>query len=410
MKIKKILGIEVLDSRGCPTVCAKVFLENGVVGSAMVPSGASRGEGEALELRDGDKKRYNGKGVLKALENIEKPLAKALVGMDVRAQKEIDHAMIALDGTPNKSKFGANAILGISLAVARASAIAQQKELYEVLGGGRTLPLPMMNVINGGAHADNTIDIQEFMIRPIGASCYQDAIRMGAEIFHVLKGLLSRDGYATSVGDEGGFAPNLKSNEAAIEFLLKAIEKAHYRPGQDVTIALDCAANFFFENGGYLISKKAGSRAMRSVEEQIEYYKNLVAKYPIDSIEDPLEETDFKSLSLLTKAIGDKVQIVGDDIFVTNPKLLKKGIEAGAANAILIKLNQIGTLTETLETIALAKANHYNTVISHRSGETEDTFIADLAVATDAHQIKTGSLSRSERTAKYNRLIEIASH
>ncbi len=410
-QIRKIKGIEVLDSRGTPTVSVICELENGVTGVAMVPSGASTGSNEAIELRDQDVDRYFGKGVLKAISNIDDIILPELIGKDPIDQADIDLSLIELDGTPNKSYLGANAILGVSLAVARAAANLQNIPLYKhiqhQMGSVLSFPMPMMNIINGGAHADNTIVFQEFMIRPIGFSSMHERIRVGAEVFHQLKKILSESSLSTSVGDEGGFAPNLKSNEEALELILRAIEKAGYMPLEDVSIALDCASNFYFEDGFYHMGKKIGSNKKIHTEEYIEYLERLVDAYPIDSIEDGLEETDFAGWAILTERLGDKIQIVGDDIFVTNPIFLQKGIENGVANSILIKLNQIGTLTETIKTIKMAKRNFYQTIISHRSGETEDSFIADLAVGTNAGQIKTGSLSRSDRVSKYNRLLFI---
>jgi enolase len=410
-KIKKIKGIEILDSRGTPTVSVICELENGIISQSMVPSGASTGSNEALELRDQDKDRYFGKGVLKAISNINEIIAPELIGKNPLDQNEIDMLMIELDGTKNKTYLGANAILGVSLAVAKAAAglqnIALYKHIQDLSGGVLSFPVPMMNIINGGAHSDNTIDFQEFMIRPIGFTTMHERIRAGAEIFHELKKILSSSSLSTSVGDEGGFAPNLKSNEEALELILRAIEKARYRPLEDVSIAIDCASNFYFEDGFYHMGKKLGSNKKIHTEEYINYLEYLVDTYPIDTIEDGLEESDFAGWAILTERLGDKIQIVGDDIFVTNPVFLQKGIENGVANSILIKLNQIGTLTETLKTIKMAKRNFYQTVISHRSGETEDSFIADLAVGTNAGQIKTGSLSRSDRVSKYNRLLFI---
>jgi enolase len=408
-RIKGIRGIEVLDSRGNPTIEVIVEVSSGEVARAMVPSGASTGEHEALELRDKEK-RFFGKGVRKAIEHVEGPLAKAVVGHDVTDQEGIDRRMIALDGTPNKSKYGANAILGVSLAVARGAALVKKVPLYRSLchGSKKTLPCPMMNIINGGAHADNTLDFQEFMIRPVGASSFGEGIRWGVEIFHTLKEQLKKGGHVTSVGDEGGFAPRLRTNEEACEIILQAIEKVGLHPGRDVTLALDCAASEFFDAKREMYIEKKGTQKERSSEEQVDYLIELSRAYPIDSIEDPLDQNDWEGWKLLTEKLK-KVQIVGDDLFVTNSRFLQRGIDEQVANAILIKLNQIGTVTETLETIALAKKHNYATIISHRSGETEDTFIADLAVATDAGQIKTGSLCRSERVAKYNRLLEIAS-
>ncbi len=408
-RIKDIQGIEILDSRGTPTIAVVVHLENGIQGMAMVPSGASTGMHEAIELRDGDLKRYFGKGVLKAIANVEDIILPALINKDPCNQRDIDKIMIDLDGTPNKAKLGANAILGVSMAIARAAANLKNIPLYlyiqELSKGILSFPMPMMNIINGGAHADNTIDFQEFMIRPIGFSSMQDRIRVASEVFHTLKKLLSQKGLSTSVGDEGGFAPHLSSNETALEFLVHAIEKAGYRPGEDVSIAIDCAASFFYEEGFYLTSKKLGSQEKKSTTEYIDYLASLCTKFPIDSIEDGLDENDWDGWELLSKRLGNEIQIVGDDIFVTNPLFLQKGIDLKIANAILIKPNQIGTLTETLDTIKMAKANNYKTIISHRSGETEDTFIADFAIGTNAGQIKTGSLSRSDRTSKYNRLL-----
>ena len=413
VKIKKIHAREILDSRGNPTVEVEVHTDSDVIGRAAVPSGASTGINEALEMRDKDPNRYGGKGVKKAIHNVIGPLSHLLEGQTVFEQARIDHAMIEEDGTENKSSFGANAILGVSLAVARAGALAQKKPLYRYIGGSHTnylLPKPSMNIINGGEHADNSLDFQEFMIRPLGAPTFAEALRWGAETFHALKKLLQKEGHTTSVGDEGGFAPNLKSNEEAISFILKAIEKAGYQPGKDITLAMDCAASEFYEEGMYIEKKKKASRQdykKRSAEEQVSYLEELCSQYPIDSIEDGLDENDWSGWKLLTTRLGSKIQLVGDDLFVTNSKFLQKGIDEKIANAILIKVNQIGTLTETLETIELAKKHEYKNVISHRSGETEDTFIADLSVATRAGQIKTGSLSRSDRISKYNRLLVI---
>jgi enolase len=413
-RITSIHALEILDSRGNPTLQVSVTTEKGGYGKAAVPSGASTGEHEAVELRDQDPKRYGGKGVLKAVANVNGPIAHALIGKDPFNQKEIDHQMIALDGTPNKSHLGANAILGVSLAVAKAAAASSHLPLYRYLAGNRpiSLPVPMMNILNGGAHADNFLDFQEFMIRPIGASHFREAVRMGAEIFHTLKKLLSHAGHVTSVGDEGGFAPRLKSNEEALDFIMQAIEKAGYRPKADVTIALDCAASEFYDPSSHTyleMKKKRASQpfAQRTAQEQIAYLQELTHLYPIDSIEDGLDQNDWKGWKLLTKQLGKKIQIVGDDLLVTNPLFLQRAIKENSANAILIKPNQIGTLTETLHTIALAKEHNYGTILSHRSGETEDTTIADIAVATSAGQIKTGSLSRTDRIAKYNRLLEI---
>lgn len=411
--IKYIDALEILDSRGNPTLQVSVTTDTGSTGIASVPSGASTGENEAVELRDKDKNRYFGKGVTKAVANVMGPLSALLIGKDIFDQIRIDQAMIEADGTPNKSKFGANSILGISVAAAKAAAFEVDMPLYRYIGGlhAHVLPCPMMNIINGGAHADNMLDFQEFMIRPIGAPTFKEALRWGAEIFHTLKALLQEGGHSTSVGDEGGFAPNLPSNEAALDFILKSIEKAGFKTSQ-VSIALDCAASGFYDKaeGRYveLKKKKKGQPYnSRTSEEQVLYLSSLCDKYPIDSIEDGLDENDWAGWKILTERLNKKVQIVGDDLFVTNTKFLKKGISQGVANAILIKLNQIGTLTETLDTIELAKQNGYATIISHRSGETSDTTIADLAVATNSGQIKTGSLSRSDRISKYNRLLAI---
>lgn len=409
-KVNDLQVLEILDSRGNPTLQVFLKTSSGKVVCASVPSGASTGINEALELRDKDPRRYLGKGVKSAIQNILGPLREVLIGESIFDQKKLDYAMIKLDGTENKSKYGANAILGLSLAIARAGAEESNLELFEYLGKQKAalLPTPMMNVINGGAHADNTVEFQEFMIRPVGAPSFSEAIRWSAEVFHHLKIILKNNNLTTSVGDEGGFAPNLKSNEEAIEFILKAIEAAGYRVGEDFSIALDCAATEFYDSKKkvYIEKKNLHSKVALSSEEQISVLKNLVSKYSIDSIEDGLDEGDWEGWASLTKQLS-KIQIVGDDLFVTNPKFLKRGIEHKTANAILIKLNQIGTLTETLETIELAKKHGYKTVISHRSGETEDAFIADLAVATSSGQIKTGSLSRSDRVAKYNRLLRI---
>lgn len=412
--IRTIKAIQILDSRGSPTLQVTMTTDRDLVVVASVPSGASTGEHEAVELRDGDSSRYFGKGVEHAVANVNGPIAKILIGEHVFDQARLDKMMIDADGTDNKSHFGANAILGASLALARAGASTAKLPLYRYIGGINTtiLPCPMMNIINGGAHADNSLDFQEFMIRPVGAPTFREAVRWGAEIFHTLKGLLKAEGHVTSVGDEGGFAPNLKSNEEAIEWILMAIEKAGYKPGVDVSLALDCAASEFYDKAaGKYIEKKKKLRKQsfveRSAAEQVDYLQALSKKYPIDSIEDGLDENDWAGWKLLTDRLGKQVQIVGDDIFVTNPKFLQKGIEQGIGNAILVKVNQIGTLTETMNTIHLAHTNGYAAVISHRSGETEDTFIADIAVATNAGQIKTGSLSRTDRIAKYNRLLNI---
>ncbi len=413
-KIQSIHAIEILDSRGNPTLEVILRADDGSVGKAAVPSGASTGEHEAVELRDADPKRYSGKGVQKAVANVNGPLSQLLIGKDLFDQKAIDELMIQADGTPNKARFGANAILGVSLAAVKAAAASKKQPLYLYLGGNAAtlLPTPMMNILNGGAHADNLLDFQEFMIRPIGAPTFREAIRWGAEVFHTLKKLLKADGYSSSVGDEGGFAPRLESNEAALDLIVHAIEKAGFKPGSDLTIALDPAASEFYESTAktYIEKKKKEAKesfATRTSDEQIAYLKNLSSEYPIDSIEDGLDQNDWEGWQKFTAQMTSKLQIVGDDLFVTNAKFLQKGIDQKAANAILIKVNQIGTLTETLQTIELAKKNGYATVFSHRSGETEDTTIADLCVATSAGQIKTGSLSRSDRVAKYNRLLEI---
>ncbi|MCH4183349.1 MAG: phosphopyruvate hydratase [Prevotella sp.] len=419
MKIQKIHAREILDSRGNPTVEVELTLENGVMGRASVPSGASTGENEALELRDGEKNRFGGKGVQKAVNNVNKTIAPALIGDDVLNQRALDMKMLALDGTPTKSKLGANAILGVSLAAAHTAAKALNIPLYRYIGGCNTyvMPVPMMNIINGGAHSDAPIAFQEFMIRPVGAPSEKEAIRMGSETFHALQKLLKKRGLSTAVGDEGGFAPALNGIEDALQCIVDAIKAAGYRPGKDITIAIDCAASEFSvkENGKYYYDYKQLSNGMPkdpngkklSDEEQIEYVDQLISKYPIDSVEDGLDENDWEGWTKMTKALGEKVQLVGDDLFVTNTKFLEKGIKQGAANAILIKVNQIGTLTETLEAIEMAHRHNYNTVTSHRSGETEDTTIADIAVATNSGQIKTGSMSRTDRMAKYNQLIRI---
>lgn len=404
-EIMDVKAREVLDSRGNPTVEVEVYLEDGTVASAIVPSGASTGKFEALELRDKDE-RYLGKGVLKAVKNVNEIIAPKIMGMNAYDQVAIDSVLIDLDGTENKSKLGANAILGVSMAVARAAAESLYLPLYRYLGGpnAKVLPVPFMNVINGGKHADNNLDIQEFMIVPAGFSKFSEALRCGAEVFHTLKKILHDAGHVTSVGDEGGFAPNLSSNEEAIKVLIEAIQKAGYEPGKDVFIALDCAASSFYDSDKkkYLID---GTE--KSSDELLEYYRKLVDEYPIISIEDPFDEEDWDAFAKLTDQIGERVQIVGDDIYVTNIKRLQKGVQMGTTNSILIKLNQIGTVTETLDVIEFAKENHMTCIVSHRSGETEDTFIADLAVATNSGMIKTGSLSRSERIAKYNRLLRI---
>ncbi len=419
MKIKKIVGREILDSRGNPTVEVDVILENDVLGRAAVPSGASTGENEALELRDGDKNRYLGKGTLKAVANINDVIAPALIGKNVFEQRAIDQLMLDLDGTPTKSKLGANAILGVSLAVAQAAAKALNIPLYRYIGGSNayTLPVPMMNIINGGAHSDAPIAFQEFMIRPVGAPSIREAVRMGAEVFHNLAKLLKKRGLSTAVGDEGGFAPALDGVEDALDSICQAIRDAGYEPGKDVKIAMDCASSEFavVENGKYFYDYKQLKNGKQkdpngkklSAEEQIDYLEQLITKYPIDSIEDGLDENDWENWVKLTERIGDRCQLVGDDLFVTNVKFLEKGIAMGAANSILIKVNQIGSLSETLDAIEMAHRHGYTTVTSHRSGETEDTTIADIAVATNSGQIKTGSLSRTERMAKYNQLIRI---
>ncbi len=405
--IEKILAREILDSRGNPTVEAEVELASGARGRAAVPSGASTGEHEAVELRDGDKKRYLGKGVKKAVDNVNKVIAKALLGQDALHQAEVDRTMLALDGTSTKKKLGANAILAVSLATARAAADHLDLPLYQYLGGvgGRTLPVPMMNIINGGAHADNNVDFQEFMVMPVGATSFGEALRWGAEVFHTLKAVLKKRGYSTAVGDEGGFAPSLKSNEEAVECILEAVAQAGFKTGSQIAIALDPAASEFYRNGKYVFHKSDNSE--KSSEQMVEYWANWARQYPIVSIEDGMAENDWTGWKLLTDSIGATCQLVGDDLFVTNTEFLKKGIATGTANAILIKVNQIGSLTETLEAIEMARSNRYTAVASHRSGETEDTFIADLAVATNCGQIKTGSLSRTDRIAKYNQLLRI---
>ncbi|MFP6794145.1 MAG: phosphopyruvate hydratase [Pseudomonadales bacterium] len=413
MEIIDIRAREILDSRGNPTVEAEVEVEGGFTGSAGVPSGASTGSREALELRDKDPSRYLGKGVLKAVENINTRLREMLIGREVQAQADIDQMMIDMDGTENKGNLGANAMLAVSLATAAAAAKARGLQLYEYLAeldgspGRYSMPVPMMNILNGGEHADNNVDIQEFMVQPVGAATFTEALRCGAEIFHTLKAVLSSNGLSTAVGDEGGFAPNLPSNEAALQMIMEAIDKAGYRAGEDVFLALDCAASEFYKDGGYVLS---GEDKQFNSEGFSDYLADLVDRYPILSIEDGLDESDWDGWAYLTKILGDRIQLVGDDLFVTNPAILKKGIDEGVANSILIKVNQIGTLSETLEAIKLARAAGYTTVISHRSGETEDTTIADLAVATAAGQIKTGSLCRSDRVAKYNRLLRIEDH
>jgi len=406
-KIAAVRALEILDSRGNPTVRVQVTLEDGVVASASVPSGASTGENEALELRDGDKKRYGGKGVLRAVANVNQTIAPKLLGMDPARQPEIDRLMIEMDGTPNKGKLGANAILGVSMAVARAAAMSAGLPLYAYLGGPRAvrLPVPMMNILNGGKHADNSVDFQEFMVMPIGAPSFAEALRYGAETFHALKGILKKKGYATRVGDEGGFAPNLKSNDEACEVILEAIGKAGYAPGRDIAIALDPAASSFFEDGVYNLAKSGQGK--KASAEMTALYKTWVEKYPIVSIEDGLAETDWAGFREHTAALGSRVQIVGDDIYVTNTRFIARGIQEQTTNAVLIKLNQIGTVSETIEAIEMCRKAGWGYVISHRSGETEDDFLADFAVAMGGGQIKTGSACRSERIAKYNRLLEI---
>jgi enolase len=405
--IQEIAAREILDSRGNPTVEVDVMLESGVAGRAAVPSGASTGGHEALELRDGDAARYLGKGVRKAVENVDEIIAPALRGMDPAHQIEIDRTLIELDGTPNKAKLGANAILGVSMAVARAAATEREMPLYRYLGGplARTMPVPLMNILNGGAHATNTVDFQEFMIVPVGTDSFAEALRMGAEVFHSLKKVLVTRGLSTGVGDEGGFAPNLASDEEALKVILEAIEAARYAPGTQVALALDCAASELYAGGAYTF-KKSGA-GTRDASGMVELYGRWLEEYPIVSIEDGLAEDDWDGWAMLTSQLGDRVQLVGDDLFVTNTERLARGIESGVANSILVKVNQIGTLTETLEAVEMARAAGYLSVISHRSGETEDTFIADLAVGTGAGQIKTGSASRTDRVAKYNQLLRI---
>ena len=405
--IVKVIGREILDSRGNPTVEADVYLADGSLGRAAVPSGASTGEHEAVELRDGDKTRYLGKGTQQAVAHINGELAEALRGKDATQQAEIDRLMIQLDGTENKKRLGANAILAVSMASARAAAAAQRTPLYRYLGGvgASLLPVPMMNILNGGAHADNSVDVQEFMIVPLGAPKFSEALRMGAEVFHTLKGVLKKRGYSTAVGDEGGFAPNLKANDEALEVVLEAIRAAGYQPGEQIAIALDPASSEFFQDGKYVFKKS--DKSERTSEQMVDFWANWVRQYPIISIEDGMAEDDWSGWKMLTERLGDKIQLVGDDLFVTNTARLKRGIEEGIANSILIKVNQIGTLTETLEAMQMAAGVGYTSVVSHRSGETEDPFIADLAVATNAGQIKTGSASRTDRVAKYNQLLRI---
>ena len=405
--ISKIIAREVLDSRGNPTIRTTVTLESGVTGSASVPSGASTGENEALELRDGDKARYGGKGVLKAVDNVNQEIAPELLGMTPDRQAEIDRMMLKLDGTATKSNLGANAILSVSIAVAVTAANSHNLPLYAYLGGVGSfrLPAPMMNIINGGEHADNSVDLQEFMVMPIGATTFREALRYGAETFHALKKILLKKGYATSVGDEGGFAPNLKSNEEACEVIVEAIELAGFVPGKDISLSIDAAASSFYKNGSYDFFKSG--QGSKNSKEMLDFYSNMADKFPIISIEDPMDEHDWEGFSSITKKLGTKLQIVGDDLFVTNTEFVKKGINKNAANAVLIKLNQIGTVSETIATIQLCQKAGWNYIISHRSGETEDTFMADFSVAMAGGQIKTGSVSRSERIAKYNRLLEI---
>jgi len=406
-KITSIHAREVLDSRGNPTVEAEVSLENGAKGRAIVPSGASTGEHEAVELRDGDKKRYVGKGVLKAVENVNRDIARELKQFDAADQRGLDQTMIELDGTDNKGRMGANAILAVSMAAARASAASYGIPLYRYLGGAAAnmLPVPMMNILNGGAHADNNVDFQEFMVMPVGAKSFSEALRWGVEVFHTLKGVLKKRGYNTAVGDEGGFAPSVKSNVEAIEVVLEAIQQAGYKPGEQIAIALDPAASEFYQDGKYVFKKS--DKSAKSSEEMVRLWAKWAGDYPIVSLEDGLAEDDWNGWQILTKELGGKIQLVGDDIFVTNVKLLQQGIDQRVGNSILIKVNQIGTVSETLDAIDLARRNGYTSVISHRSGETEDTFIADLAVATGAGQIKTGSASRTDRIAKYNQLLRI---
>jgi enolase len=408
-KIAAVKALEILDSRGNPTVRVMVTLDNGIMGKASVPSGASTGENEALELRDGDPRRYGGKGVLKAVANVQEKIAPKLIGMEVFRQVAIDRLMLDLDGTPNKATLGANAILGVSMAVARAASMAAGLPLYQYLGGpgSRRLPVPCMNIINGGAHADNSVDLQEFMVVPLGAPTYREALRYGAETFHALKGLLKKSNMATSVGDEGGFAPNLPSNEAAMEVIIQAIEKAGYQPGKDIAIALDSAASSFVTDKPDVYDLKKSGAGIKTSDDMIAMAEEWVKKYPIVSWEDPLAENDWEGFRKMTERLGDKIEIVGDDLFVTNTKYIARGIAEKSANAVLIKLNQIGSVTETIEAIAMCQDAGWRYFISHRSGETEDDFLADFAVAMNGGQLKTGSASRSERIAKYNRLLEI---
>jgi enolase len=409
MEIVKIVSREILDSRGNPTVEADVHLADGSFGRAAVPSGASTGEFEAVELRDGDKSRYLGKGTLHAVKNINESISAALTGLDAADQTLVDHTMLKLDGTNNKGKLGANAILAVSMATARAQAASEITPLYRYLGGvnARVLPVPMMNVINGGAHADNSVDLQEFMIAPVGAKKFSEALRMGVETFHTLKGVLKKRGYSTAVGDEGGFAPNLKSNDEALEVLMEAISKAGFKPGEEICLALDPATSEFYDDEKKKYVFKKSDKSEKSSEEMVEYWANWVRQYPIISIEDGMAEGDWDGWKALTDKLGKQIQLVGDDLFVTNPEILQRGIEKGIANSILVKVNQIGSLTETLEAMRLAASANYTAMVSHRSGETEDSFIADLAVATNAGQIKTGSASRTDRLAKYNQLLRI---
>ena len=405
----KVTGREILDSRGNPTVEADVILDDGSMGRAAVPSGASTGVHEAVELRDGDKKRHLGKGTRKAAQNVSKEIAKAIAGMEASLQEEIDLKMIKLDGTKNKGRLGANAILAVSMAVARAAAQSQKTPLYRYLGGvsASMLPVPMMNILNGGAHSDNSVDFQEFMVAPYGATCFSEALRMGAEVFHTLKGVLKKKGYSTAVGDEGGFAPNLKSNVEAIEVILEAIEQAGYKAGKDIGLALDPAASEFYDSQKKKYIFKKSDKSRHSSEDMVEFWTDWVRQYPIISIEDGMAEDDWKGWKLLTDTLGKKIQLVGDDLFVTNTERLARGIREGIANSILIKVNQIGSLTETLQAMQMAANAGFTSMVSHRSGETEDTFIADLVVATGAGQIKTGSASRTDRIAKYNQLLRI---